>query len=206
MRELASWPCGSLCHLSSLWSYAFRSMYQLLFLSKHEHISWSAIALSYRCFDFFFILSFFTSIQSYSAIRIQNFRRENYEFAKFIHLLRKLRRDMSAKIAAVNQTRSESESRDRDVNVSVIGVEHEPVLPPPSYEQAIIVQSEIERHRIQEQQRALEELVQEQNRLQRLRIEAQQIQQPETPTTSPQIVQRKYSFTFRNSIEISRIY
>lgn len=112
---------------------------------------------------------------------------------------------MSAKIAAVNQTRSKSETADRDVNVSVIDVERESVPPPPSYEQAIIVQSEIERHRIQAQQRALEELVQEQNRLQRLRIEEQQIQQPvqqqpeadsivqtTAPTTFPQIVQRKY--------------
>lgn len=131
---------------------------------------------------------------------------------------------MSAKIAAVNQTRSEPESTDRDV--SVIDVERESMPPPPSYEQAIIVQSELERHRIQEQQRALEELVQEQNRMQRLRIEEQQIQQhpiqqqpiqqqpeaesiaqPTTPIPFPQIVQREYLlFTFRPFIEVSRIY
>lgn len=119
---------------------------------------------------------------------------------------------MSAKIAAVNQTRSEPESTDR-ITVSVIDVQPNGVPPPPSYEQAIITQSEIERNRIQEQQRALEELVQEQNRLERSRIEGRTrteerpvqhqpqtdtivqttITAPSTPTPQPtQFVQREY--------------
>lgn len=119
---------------------------------------------------------------------------------------------MSAKIAAVNQTRSEPESTDR-ITVSVIDVHPNGVPPPPTYEQAIITQSEIERNRIQEQQRALEELVQEQNRLERSRLEervrteerpVQQQSQtestaqttitaPPTPTPQPtQFIQREY--------------
>lgn len=122
---------------------------------------------------------------------------------------------MSARIVAVNQTRSESESKDRAITVSVIDVEPRGVPPPPSYEQAIITQSEIERNRIQEQQRALEELVQEQNRLDRSRIEernrneerpvqqssqVESIEQTSTTITTPppttathQFVQREYS-------------
>lgn len=96
---------------------------------------------------------------------------------------------MSAKIVAINQTRSESEldSKDRIVAVSVIDVESDLVPPPPSYEQAIITQSEIERQRIQEQQRALEQLAQNNNRFDRNRIEEQLVQQQPQVHQQPQI-------------------
>lgn len=90
---------------------------------------------------------------------------------------------MSAKIAAVNQTRSESEPTDRVISVSVIDVQPGQMPPPPSYEQAIITQSEIERLRIQEQQRALEDLVQEQNRMDRIRFEERQFSTGSTDTS-----------------------
>lgn len=113
---------------------------------------------------------------------------------------------MSAKIAAVNQTRSESEPTDRVITVSVIDVQPEQMPPPPTYEQAIITQSGIERLRIQEQQRALEELVQEQNRMDRIRFEERQFSTESTessqstpqttippPVPPPQIIQREYA-------------
>lgn len=83
---------------------------------------------------------------------------------------------MSAKIAAVNQARSESESLER--TVSLIAVDPEPVPPPPSYEQAITTLLHIERNRVLSKQRILEELA-EGNR----NVE-------QTPTEEPSTSQR----------------
>lgn len=139
-------------------------------------------------------------------------------FICFQFVVAKSVREMSAKIAAVNQTRnrSDDERTDRTVTISVIDVAPNSVPPPPSYEQAISIQSEIERQRIEAQQRALEDLVHEQNRMAQNRIEQQNrtqdqylVQQPpriertqaETRLQAPpqpQIIQREYiSFAHR---------